>query len=504
MSSTTPVHIVNLSTALRDRLEEPDGDCQMSFAEVSNVSSFRVVSAAIPLSSYTFSELNNKFTWGYSIPALYNLDDYLTLRAARWSAFGSNSRVLTYRETVPGFNEYVRFEKTVTINDIFYTNIEDILLQINVPPVEAPAGFIRWSSATNKLFLDVPEVGDAVRVELICDCLDVLGVSPRLSTLSIYDGPVIIEVAAQGTVNLSPKVAEVGAPVTWTATSIEAGTYPITEVVSVLQGLFVSAGYNISDGNTKNFPWITGFGPLFVTDTNLTFSVVGISPNYAYITKLQDSGSLPYTLKNFATPLTSTAVTTQGIDITKRQMSWSPDQVVTFATDVLYLESSLLSTLNTAPGFAATGAVWSASHNRLILTTGENFKIRFKGDVVLGILANDWIEVAKSSVWSSRAVYDLSGGQDVFYIGCPDLYSHGRTSQGFGANSVRRRDIVISIANTTTTSFGSYLHFYDQSGLFIPLGRSRSVTTLRLILYNQRFESVNTNGIPVHLTIELV
>jgi hypothetical protein len=138
------------------------------------------------------------------------------------------------------------------------------------------------------------------------------------------------------------------------------------------------------------------------------------------------------------------------------------------------------------------------------LTTGENFKIRFKGNVVLGILTEDWIEVAKSSVWNSRTVYDLSGGQDVFYLGLPDLYSHGRTSQGFGSNSVRRRDIVLSIANTSTASFGSYLHYYDQSGLFIPLGRSRSVTTLRMVLYNQRFEPVYTNGIPVHATIELV
>jgi hypothetical protein len=502
MTSTTSVHIVNLSTALRDRLDEEDGDCQMSFSEVANVSTFRVVSASIPLSSYTFSNLNNQFTWGYSISSVYNLDDFLTLRAARWSTFGTNSRVLTYRETVPGVG--VRFEKTVTINDIFYTNVNDILNQINVPPAEAPAGVVLWDASTNKLFLDVAATGDAVLVELICDSLAVLGVSPRLATLSIYDGPVIPQVVAQGTVNLQPRVSAVGVPVTWRPDSIEAGFYPPVEVISILQGLFISAGYDLADANTKGLQWVEGVGPMFAKNTNLSWQVVGISPNFARITSMQDNGTLPYTLRNITDPDSSTAVTTGPINVTKTQLSWGPDQVLTFATDQLYLESSLLSALNTAVGFAATGAVWSAAHNRLTLTTGENFKIRFKGNVVLGILTEDWIEVARSSVWNSRTVYDLSGGQDVFYLGLPDLYSHGRTSQGFGANSVRRRDIVLSIANTSTSSFGSYLHYYDQSGLFIPLGRSRSVTTLRMVLYNQRFEPVYTNGIPVHATIELV
>lgn len=511
MSSTTPVHIVNLSTALRDRLEEPDGDCQMSFAEVANVSSFRVVSAAIPLSSYTFSDLNNKFTWAYSVPALFAQGDYFSLRLDRMSTFGSNSRVLTYRETVTGVSGFVRFEKTVTINDIFYTDIQDILDQINVPPAEAPAGFIRWNSTTNKLYLDVPAVGDGVLVELICDCLDVLGVSPRLATVSIYDGPVIVEEAAQGTVNLEAKVAASNIngwyPPQFTA------TVPVDDIVQAIAETFNSTGYLTSDSNTKPGPWISGVyqpGPpegitLQTDNTNFRWTITGITPNMTNVTGLT-AGVLPHVLVNVGvTPTTQSQITTSVIDNTRTQPGgWSEDQVVTFATDVLYLEATLLSTLNTAPSFAATGAVWSASHNRLVLTTGENFAIRFNGNVVLGIQSQDWIVVPRQTVWSSRTVYDLSGGQDVFYVGCPDLYSHGRSSQGVGANSVRRRDIVVSIANTTTASFGSYLHYYDQSGLFIPLGRSRSVTTLRIILYNQRFEPVNTNGIPVHVTIELV
>lgn len=507
MSSTTPVHIVNLSTALRDRLEETDGDCQMSFSEVANVSSFRVVSAAIPLSSYTFSDLNNRFTWAYSVPALFAPGDYFSLRLDRMSTFGSNSRVLTYRESVTGYNGYVRFEKTVTINDIFYTNVQPILDLINEPGL---SGTLYWNSTTNKIFLDIPPVGEAVRCELICDCLDVLGVSPRLSTLSIYDGPVIVEVAAQGTVNLAAKVAASNIngwyPPQFTA------PVPVDDIVQAIAETFNSTGYLTSDSNTKPGPWISGVyqpGPpegftLQTDNTNFRWTITGVTPNMTNVTGLT-AGVLPHVLVNVGvTPTTQSQITTSVIDNTRTQAGgWSADQVVTFATDVLYLEATLLSTLNTAPSFAATGAVWSATHNRLVLTTGENFGIRFKGNIVLGIQAQDWIVVPRQTVWSSRTVYDLSGGQDVFYIGCPDLYSHGRTSQGFG-NSVKRRDIVVSIANTTTTSFGSYLHFYDQSGLFIPLGRSRSVTTLRLVLYNQRFEPVNTNGIPVHLTVELV
>jgi hypothetical protein len=501
MTSTTDVHIVNLSTALRDREDEQDGDCQMSFAEVANVSSFRVISAAIPLSSYTFSDINNRLVWGYNISAVYNPEDFLTLSAARWSTFGTKSRVLTYRETATGGG--VRFEKTVTINDIFYTDIYDILNQINVPPAEAPAGVVLWDAATNKLFLDIAPVGDPVLVELICDCLDVLGVSPRLASLSIYDGPVIPQVVAQGTVNLQPRVSAVGAPVTWRPDSIEAGTYTAAEVASDLAALFLAAASNLSNFNTKIPPYLEGsFGPLYALATNLSWRVDGISANYARITGLQDNGTLPYSLRNYSQSAPSVAVTTGPINVTKTQLSWGPDQVVTFATDRLYLATELVTVLNTA--FAVTGAVWTLAHNRLTVTNAENFKIRFKGNVVLGIQTADWIEVAKLGVWNSRSVIDVSGGQDVFYVGCPDLYTHGRTSQGFGGNPVRRRDIVVSIANTSTASFGSYLHFYDQSGLFIPLGRARSVTTLRLILYNQRFEPVNTNGIPVHLTVELV
>lgn len=497
-----PVHLVQLSTALRDRpYDETDADCQMSFSEVPNVTSFRVVAVSIPISLYTFSETNNKFPWQYSISSVYNLDDFFTLRAARWSTFGTNSRVLTYRETVPGVG--VRFEKTVTINDIFYTDIYDILNQINVPPAEAPAGVVLWDAGTNKLFLDVAATGDAVRVELICDCLEVLGVSPRLSTLSIYDGPVIPEVLAQGTVNLQPRVSAVGVPVTWRPDSIEAGFYPPVEVISILQGLFISAGYNLADANTKGLQWIEGAGPMFANNTNLTWQVVGISPNFARITGMQDSGTLPYTLRNVTAPDSSTAVTTGPIDVTKTQLSWGPDQVLTFDTDALYTEAEILTALNAA--FAATGAVWSADHNRLKVTNGENFKIRFGSNVVLGINVPDLQEVAKSAVWQSKNVYDLSGGQDCYFVGLPDLYQHGRTSQGFGPNATRRRDIVATVANTTSAAFGTYIHFYDQSGLFIGLGSARSISTLRLILYNQRFEPIKTtNGIPVHVSIELI
>lgn len=496
------VHLVQLSTALRDRpYDETDADCHMSFSEVPNVNSFRVVAVSIPISLYTFSDTNNTFPWQYSISSVYNLDDFLTLRAARWSTFGTNSRVLTYRETATGGG--VRLEKTVTINDIFYTNIADILQQINVPPAEAPAGFIRWNSTTNKLYLDVPAVGDAVRVELICDCLDVLGVSPRLSTLSIYDGPVIPEVLAQGTVNLQPRVSAVGVPVTWRPDSIEAGFYPPVEVISILQGLFISAGYNLADANTKGLQWVEGVGPMFAKNTNLTWQVVGISPNFARITSMQDNGTLPYALRNVTDPDSSTAVTTGPIDVTKTQLSWGPDQVVTFDTDALYTEGEILTALNAS--FAPVGAVWSADHNRLKVTNGENAKIRFGSNVVLGINVPGQQEVAKSAVWQSKTVYDLSGGNDVFYLGCPDLYQHGRTSQGFGPNATRRRDIVATIANTSSASFGTYVHFYDQSGLFIPLGSARSISTLRTILYNQRFEPIpTTNGIPVHVSIELI
>ncbi len=499
MTSTKAVHIVNHSSALRDMLEEGDGDCQSSFAEVEGVNSFRVVSASIPLSSYTFSNLNNKLVWGYNISAVYNPEDFLTLTAARWSTFGTNSRVLTYRETATGGG--VRFEKTVTINDIFYTDIYDILNQINVPPVEAPAGVVLWDAATNKLFLDIAPVGDPVLVELICDCLDVLGVSPRLASLSIYDGPVIPQVVAQGTVNLQPRVSAIGAPVTWRPDSIEAGTYTAAEVASDLAALFLAAASPLSNFNTKIPPYLEGsFGPLYALTTNLTWRVDGISENYARITGLQDNGTLPYALRNYSQSAASTAVTTGPINVTKTQLSWGPDQVLTFATDRLYIASELLSALNTA--FAATGAVWTIAHNRLTITNGENFKIRFKDNVVLGIQTADWIEVAKLGVWNSRTVVDLSGGQDVFFVSLPDLYADGRTSQGIGPSAVRRRSIVVSVANTTQTSFGSYLHYYDQSGLFLSLGRTRSISTLRVAVYNQRFEPVNTNGIPVHVTIE--
>ena len=498
-----PVHLVQLSTALRDRpYDETDADCQMSFSEVPNVNSFRVVAVSIPISLYTFSDSNNKFPWQYEIRSVYSPDDFLTLTAARWSTFGSNSRVLTYRETVPGVG--VRFEKTVTINDIFYTNINDILNQINVPPAEAPAGVVLWDASTNKLFLDVAATGDAVRVELICDCLAVLGVSPRLSTLSIYDGPVIPEVLAQGTVNLQPKVSAVGQPVTWRPDSIEAGTYTAAEVASDLAALFLAAASNLSDANTKIPPYLEGtVGPLYALTTNLSWRVDGISANYARITGLQDNGTLPYALANYSTSAPSTAVTTGQINVTKTQISWGPAQVVTFDTDALYTEAEILTALNSA--FAATGAVWSADHNRLKVTNAENSKIRFGSNVVLGINVQGQQEVALNAVWQSKNVYDLSGGNDVFYLGCPDLYQHGRTSQGFGPNATRRRDIVATIANTSSASFGTYVHFYDQSGLFIPLGSARSISTLRILLYNQRFDPIpTTNGIPVHVSIELI
>jgi len=64
---------------------------------------------------------------------------------------------------------------------------------------------------------------------------------------------------------------------------------------------------------------------------------------------------------------------------------------------------------------------------------------------------------------------------------------------------------VCSLTNTTGVAWGTYLVFYNQADLFYPLGGTQSISSIRIQLYDQRFNALTTtNSLPINVGIEFV
>jgi hypothetical protein len=187
---------------------------------------------------------------------------------------------------------------------------------------------------------------------------------------------------------------------------------------------------------------------------------------------------------------------------------WQPI-ITNFDTDVLYTQTALTDFLTsqfTSLGSVQIGAVWTEQSNRLRVTNGPHRRIRIYSNEVLGLRTPPDIVLDPNQVFTSPFAFDISGGSDVLYLGLPSLYQDGRTSQGFGDMAkVRRRDIVCSLTNTTGVAWGTYLVFYNQADLFYPLGGTQSISSIRIQLYDQRFNALTTtNSLPINIGIEFV
>lgn len=497
------VNLVQLSTALRDQpFTETDADCQMSFSEISNVSSFRVVSASIPVSQYTFSDYNKKLTYGYETPSSFVAGDYIDAFVRVWSTMGTDGGAFNFRELDQNGN--TRYTFTGAIPPRFLT-ITEILTIVNPPSGSTATSRVIYNAGTNKLEIEIDPTpaGMDVTSTLEISAFFPLGIADGLVYTRVSGGVTTPVQAANKVIDLRPRAAAI-TTFRWTPTTTT--VFSFSDLIASLNDAVTPAINSIRNGNTINGPWISSgsvFRQLYFQNSNFSFEFTGHTANAFAVTGIQYGEVFPSPdFQNFDAPVAYTRLSTTPANLSIVNYAFTTTDYV-FDTDRLYTEADILTSLNAE--FTPLAATWTADHNRLKITTSSTSSVELGSNEVLGLRALNLIVVPKEEAYLSPYVYDLSGGTDLFYIGIPNLYQSGRSSQGAGPNAIRRRDIVLAIANTTSVAFGSYINFYDQSGLFIPLGGTQSVSNIRLVLYDQRFQRVETtNGIPLHVALEFV
>lgn len=494
------VNLVQLTTALRDQpFGETDSNCTMSFSEIANVSAFRVVSASIPVSMYTFTDYNKTLTYGYETPSSFVAGDYIEGTVSVFSTMGEDSGAFNFR--VLDQTGLTLYTHSGVIPPRFLT-LTEILAFFNTSGW--PARVI-YNSGSRKLEIEIdpPSVGQTLTATLEINAYFPLGVLPALVYTRAFGGPTNDVEPALKVVSLQNTVAAT-APFRWTPTT--STIFSFSDLITSLNATITPAITSIMNTNTINGPWISS-GPvyrqLYMQNSNFIINITGFSSNAAAVTGFQYGELFPSPgFQNFEAPVAYTRISPTPANLSIINYAFTDTDYV-FDTDRLYTEADILTALNAE--FTPLAATWSAEHNRLKISTSSAYAVHLRSNTVLGLRTPDWIVVPKEEFYLSPYVTDLSGGTDVFYIGLPSLYSTGRSSQGAGATAVRRRDIVMAVANTTSVAFGNYINFYDQSGLFVPLGGTQSVSTIKFVLYDQRLQVIETtHGIPCHVSIEFI
>jgi hypothetical protein len=472
----------------------------MSFNEISNVSSFRVVSASIPVSQYTFSDNNKTLTYGYETPSSFVAGDYIDATVRVWSTMGTDSGAFNFRELDQDGN--TRYTFTGVIPPRFLT-LTEILTIVNPPSGSTATSRVIYNAGTNKLEI---EIDPAPAGMTVTSTLEISAYFPLgIDTALVYaraSGATYPVLAALKVIDLQPRGAAL-ASFRWTPTTTT--VFSFSDLIASLNAAVTPAINSIMNSNTINGPWISSgpvFRQLYFQNSNFSFNFIGHTANAFAVTGIQYGEVFPSDFQNFEAPIAYTRISPTPANLSIVNYSFTTKDF-NFDTDRLYTEADVLTALNAE--FTPLAATWTADHNRLKITTSSTSAVELGSNEVLGLRTPDWIVVPKEEEYTSPYVYDLSGGTDLFYIGIPNLYQSGRTSQGSGPNAIRRRDIVLSVSNTSSVAFGSYVSFLDQSGLFIPLGSTQSVSNIQIVLYDQRFQRIaTTNGIPIHVSLEFV
>jgi hypothetical protein len=495
------VSIVSISTALRDSpFTETDAQCTVSFNEV-NASAFRVLQASVPISQYTFNDTNKALKWENEVQTNFLEGDYLDMELAWWSSLGTFSGPFVYREFNDATNETLYFKSGV-IQFKFYDDINLIRSQVNPEAGSTAIGRVDFDVATNKMviFMNPAPDGVTVRASFEVDSGQMLGINGQIMSRRTGSAPTVPALIAATAVDLTPKPD--GRKYYARFTPTPNVTYSAGGIVNGLQTALAASITPL--GSSFPFPWFTNFsGRVALADSNYTIKFTSNTTRFYTVTGILDTTWVPSSFKNNDASPTRTQISANPINVSITTPVWIRN-VFDFATDRLYTKEDIVSALNTH--FTSYSVVWSTAHSRFSLVNGESSNIRLFPNDVLGLRAPNFITVLKATGYSSPFTFDLSGLTDCLSIGLPTLFHTGRTSQGAAnAPHTRRRDIVLTLANTGAIAFGSYLTFQTQDPTFISLGTPHSITSLRICLYDQLFNPIaTTNGQPIHLTLEFV
>ena len=496
------VSIVSINTALRDQpFTQTDAQCDVSFNPV-QASAFRILSASVPLSQYTMSSLTNKLNWGNEVNTNFLAGDYLDFTTQFWSSLGTDQGPFAFYETneATGVQTYFR---SAVVTYAFYNDIGAILSQINPPAGSTAISRLAYNASTGKIELFMDPAPDGVTIRVNFDTLSgqMLGVPGGLVSRRTGSNPTVPALIASFPVDLTPKPGAITFQSRWTPTPNS--TYTASQIVNELNAA-QAVSIPSPPGSAFPYPWFTVLsGRVALSDSNFKITFTASTPRILAVTGITDGTWSPTIFKNPSDSPSRTQISPNPIAVGVTTPIYV-DHVLTFDTDRLYTEASLLTALNSE--FVSYGLVWTAANNRFIATNAEQFKIRLGHNDVLGLRTPDFIYIPKASVYKSQYTYDLSGLTDTVSLGFPTLFHTGRTSQGSAnARHTRRRDICLTLTNTTAIAYGSMLTYQSQDPTFISLGRKTDIGSLRLCLYDAIFNPIETTwGQSIHVTIEFI
>lgn len=496
------VSIVSINTALRDQpFTQTDSQCDITFNQI-EASAFRILSASVPLSQYTMTSLTNKLAWGNEVNANFLTGDYLDFTTQFWSSLGTDQGPFAFYETneATGVQTYFR---SAVVQTAFYNDIGAVLSQINPPAGSTAISRLVYNAFTRRieLFMDPAPEGVTIRANFDTYSEQMLGLPGGLVSRRTGSNPTVPAIIASFPVNLTPKPGTMTYQSRWTP--IPNSVYTSSQIVNELNA---AQAVSIPTLPTSSFPypWFTVLsGRVALSDSNFKITFTASNPRILAVTGITDGTWSPTLFKNPSDSPSRTQISPQQIAVSVTTPVYI-DHVLTFDIDRLYTEASLLTALNAE--FSSYGLVWTAANNRFIATNAEQYVIRLSHNDVLGLRTPDFIYVPKASIYKSPYTYDLSGLTDTMSLGFPSLFHTGRTSQGSAnAKHTRRRDICLTLTNTSAIAYGSMLTYQAADPTFISLGRTQNISTLRLCLYDAIFNPIETTwGQSIHVTIEFI
>ena len=496
------VSIVSINTALRDQpFTQTDAQCDVSFNHI-EASAFRILSASVPLSQYTMTSLTNKLAWGNEVNTNFLAGDYLDITTQLWSSLGTDQGPFAYYETneATGVQTYFR---SAVVTTAFYNDIGAILSQINPPAGSTAISRLAYNAATGRIeiFMDPAPPGVTIRVNFDTLSEQMLGVPGGLVSRRTGSDPTVPAIIASFNVDLTPKPGTMTYQSRWTP--IPNSVYTSSQIVNELNTALTTT-LPTPPGSSFPYPWFTILSSrVALSDSNFKITFASSTSRILAVTGITDGTWSPTIFKNPSDSPSRTQISPNAVAVGVTTPIYV-DHVLTFDIDRLYTEAALLTALNAE--FSTYGLVWTAANNRFIATNAEQYAIRLGHNDVLGLRTPDFIYIPKASFYKSPYTYDLSGLTDTMSLGFPTLFHTGRTSQGSAnAKHTRRRDICLTLTNTSAIAYGSMLTYQSQDPTFISLGRTQSISTLRLCLYDAIFNPIETTwGQSIHVTLEFI
>ena len=185
-------------------------------------------------------------------------------------------------------------------------------------------------------------------------------------------------------------------------------------------------------------------------------------------------------------------------------------KVITFSTKTIYTEATLLTAIQAMSGasYFPNLTFSIADHKLQVGNASEDTPYVLYNNERLGIYNSiGYVVIPPNTSMIMDGLIDISSLNDVVYIGL-DIYQDGISS----CNSFRkltsslstrpkRSNLVASIWNSADTQYGKYIAYANDSDTWFK-SSTKDLKSLHIEVYDQEYNLIDLNSLPVHLEID--